>query len=80
MIQMKGGEGMVYDAALFDLDGTLIVSKGVWTRIDEEFLARRGIVTPDDSKRAVSSGEVQRGGGLHDRALRPERHGRGAVG
>lgn len=46
---------MDFDAALFDLDGTLIDSKDVWTRIDEEFLARRGIVTPDDYKRAVSS-------------------------
>ena len=51
----KGGAGMDFDAALFDLDGTLIDSKGVWARIDAEFLLRRGITPPDDYMKAVSS-------------------------
>ena len=46
---------MDHDAALFDLDGTLIDSKGVWSRIDAEFLQRRGITPPDDYMKAVSS-------------------------
>ena len=28
---------------LFDMDGTLIDSNGVWNNVDREFLARRGI-------------------------------------
>ncbi|MBQ8091214.1 MAG: HAD family phosphatase, partial [Pyramidobacter sp.] len=46
---------MDFDAALFDLDGTLIDSKGVWARIDAEFLQKRGIVPPDDYMKEVSS-------------------------
>ncbi len=46
---------MDYDAALFDLDGTLIDSRGVWARIDAEFLARRGLSVPADYMREVSS-------------------------
>ncbi len=46
---------MNFDAALFDLDGTLIDSRGVWARIDAEFLARRGLPVPDDYVREVSS-------------------------
>ena len=51
----KGGTDMDFGAALFDLDGTLIDSKGVWARIDAEFLLRRGITPPDDYMKAVSS-------------------------
>lgn len=37
-----------FSAAIFDLDGTLLDSMGVWGKVDEIFLARRGIVlTPD---------------------------------
>ena len=46
---------MDHEAALFDLDGTLIDSKGMWARIDAEFLLRRGITPPDDYMKAVSS-------------------------
>ena len=28
---------------LFDLDGTLIDSNGIWKNVDREFLARRGL-------------------------------------
>ena len=42
-------------AAIFDLDGTLLDSMGVWGRIDEEFLARRGIAVPDDYMTTVAS-------------------------
>lgn len=42
-------------AAIFDLDGTLLDSMGVWDRIDEEFLAKRGITVPDDYMAKVSA-------------------------
>ena len=39
---------MNYKAAIFDMDGTLIDSMGVWSRIDEAFLSKRGIEVPPD--------------------------------
>ncbi|MBE6037351.1 MAG: HAD family phosphatase [Clostridiales bacterium] len=39
--------------AIFDLDGTLLDSMGVWAQIDEEFLAARGIEVPDDYQEAA---------------------------
>ena len=36
------------DAVIFDLDGTLIDSMGIWSQVDVEFLQRRGITPPDD--------------------------------
>ena len=35
-------------AALFDLDGTLLDSLGVWADIDRAFLAQRGFEIPAD--------------------------------
>ena len=35
-------------AAIFDLDGTLLDSMGMWYDVDVEFLARRGIPMPPD--------------------------------
>ncbi|WMJ21930.1 HAD family phosphatase [Paludicola sp. MB14-C6] len=46
---------MNFEAALFDLDGTLIDSISVWRRVDEAFLAKRGIEVPDDYMKAISS-------------------------
>ena len=43
------------EAAIFDLDGTLLDSAGVWSGIDAEFLARRGI-RPDAEYPAALSG------------------------
>ena len=40
---------MNFKAAVFDLDGTLIDSLGVWEKIDRDFLEKkRGIPLPDD--------------------------------
>lgn len=39
---------MDFDCAIFDLDGTLLDSMGVWDQIDIDFLAKRGIDVPDD--------------------------------
>jgi len=43
-----------FDAAIFDLDGTLLDSMYVWRRIDEVYFARRGMVTPPDYGRALA--------------------------
>ena len=41
-------------AAIFDLDGTLLDSMGLWQQIDVEFLARRGIDLPSDYQAAIT--------------------------
>lgn len=43
------------EAVIFDMDGTLLDSMGVWQKVDELFLGRRGIAVPDDYMRAISS-------------------------
>jgi len=40
-------------AYIFDLDGTLLDSMGVWKKIDIDFLSRRGIIAPKDYTDAV---------------------------
>lgn len=40
--------------AIFDLDGTLLDSLGVWDDVDAIFFSRRGIDVPDDYQQAVS--------------------------
>ena len=42
-------------AAIFDLDGTLLDSMGVWKDIDQRFFARRNISMPADYASAVAS-------------------------
>ena len=43
-----------FRAALFDLDGTLLDSLGVWRRVDAEFFAARGIeYSPEEYSHAV---------------------------
>ena len=47
-------------AAIFDLDGTLLDSMGIWKQIDEEFLRRRGrICTPEYSNTLKSMGWME---------------------
>jgi len=43
-----------YKAYIFDLDGTLLDSMGVWEQIDVDFLEKRGIAVPPDYMNAVS--------------------------
>ena len=40
--------------AIFDLDGTLLDSMGIWAKIDERFLAKRGIALPNDYVKQVT--------------------------
>ncbi|MDR2718165.1 MAG: HAD family phosphatase [Treponema sp.] len=44
-----------YKAYIFDLDGTLLDSMGVWNQIDVDFLGKRGIAVPPDYMNAISS-------------------------
>ena len=37
-----------FDAAIFDLDGTLLDSMHVWTRVDEIYFEKRGMTAPPD--------------------------------
>lgn len=43
-----------YEGAIFDLDGTLLDSMGVWHQIDVDFLARRGFAVPEDYQQAIT--------------------------
>jgi haloacid dehalogenase superfamily, subfamily IA, variant 3 with third motif having DD or ED len=43
-----------YKAYIFDLDGTLLDSMGVWGQIDSDFLAKRGIAVPPDYMEAIA--------------------------
>ena len=43
-----------FKAAIFDLDGTVLDSLDVWTRVDERFFGARGIEVPEDYSRKVS--------------------------
>lgn len=52
---------MVIKAAIFDLDGTLLDSTGIWRRIDEAFLGKRGLAVPDDYFFAVSTMNLTQG-------------------
>jgi HAD superfamily hydrolase (TIGR01509 family) len=40
-------------AAIFDLDGTLIDSMGIWGKIDIDFLEKRGIEVPSDLREHI---------------------------
>ena len=37
-----------FNAVIFDMDGTLIDSTGIWHEIDKEFFAKRGLELPKD--------------------------------
>lgn len=43
-----------FEAAIFDLDGTLLDSMYVWHHIDEVYFARRGMPVPPDYGRALA--------------------------
>ena len=45
---------MRFRGAIFDLDGTLLDSMGMWDDIDVAFLSRRGLTVPDDYVQALS--------------------------
>lgn len=45
-----------FDGAIFDMDGTILDSLGVWENIDREFLEKkRGIAVPDDYVHSIAA-------------------------
>ena len=40
-------------AVIFDLDGTLVDSMGIWKQIDIEYLAKYNIALPDDLQSSI---------------------------
>lgn len=50
MISLKNIEG-----AIFDLDGTLIDSMGIWEKIDYDFLNKRNLKVPQDLKDKIGT-------------------------
>ena len=49
---------MKIEAVIFDLDGTLIDSMGVWAEVDKEYLGKRGIPVPDDLVQDMKHGDI----------------------
>ncbi|MCD6176498.1 MAG: HAD family phosphatase [Candidatus Cloacimonetes bacterium] len=47
---------MKYKAVIFDLDGTLVDSMGIWIQIDKEYLEKRNIPVPDNLFKDVKTG------------------------
>lgn len=47
-VKARAGMPVIFRAAIFDLDGTLLDSMDVWEKIDGEFLERRGLGVPED--------------------------------
>ena len=43
-----------FEAAIFDLDGTLLDSMWVWKRVDDVFFEKRGMESPEDYGRALA--------------------------
>lgn len=43
-----------FDAAIFDLDGTLLDSMYVWKRVDEIYFENKGMAVPEDYGRALA--------------------------
>lgn len=46
---------MKIKGAIFDLDGTILDSTWVWSKVDEDFLNGHGFEVPEDYSRAVST-------------------------
>lgn len=52
-----------YEAAIVDLDGTILDSNGVWTRVDLDFLARRNLTPPEGYHKTLAGMGLHRGAG-----------------
>ena len=48
-----------FKGVIFDLDGTLVESHGVWEQIDIDFLGERGFEVPADYGKVVSAMDFQ---------------------
>jgi HAD superfamily hydrolase (TIGR01509 family) len=56
---MMKGEVIIKDwkikGAIFDLDGTLIDSMGVWKNLDKDFLQKSGVTVPQDIDKVIKN-------------------------
>lgn len=50
-----------YEAAIVDLDGTILDSNGVWARVDIDFLARRNLTPPEGYHKTLAGMGLHRG-------------------
>lgn len=50
-----------FKCAIFDLDGTLLDSSGLWEKVDRDFLGKRGIEVPDDYINDIKKHNFQTG-------------------
>lgn len=53
--ESRGWKMKEFGGAVFDLDGTLLDSLGMWADLDREFLAKRGIAATPDYTAAVGA-------------------------
>ena len=65
---MAGNQGK---GAIFDLDGTLLDSMGVWDQVDIDFLSKRGIDVPDDYMTESCGHAIPSDRRIYDRAFQP---------
>ena len=54
MNNIRARQAPPFRAALFDLDGTLLDSLGIWSEIDKAFFASRGMRIPDGFGKAIA--------------------------
>ena len=52
---------MDFQCAIFDLDGTLINSTGVWNKVDEDFFNRRNVIMPPEFPQVIKTHTLMSG-------------------
>ena len=64
---------MDFQCAIFDLDGTLINSTGVWNKVDEDFFNRRNVIMPPEFPQVLKTHTLMSGAVyIKDRLSLPE--------
>ena len=64
---------MDFQCAIFDLDGTLINSTGVWNNVDEDFFNRRNVIMPPEFPQVIKTHTLMSGAVyIKDRLSLPE--------
>ena len=64
---------MDFQCAIFDLDGTLINSTGVWNKVDEDFFNRRNVIMPPEFPQVIKTHTLMSGAVyIKDRLTLPE--------
>lgn len=64
---------MDFQCAIFDLDGTLINSTGVWNKVDEDFFNRRNVIMPPEFPQVIKTHTLMSGAVyIKDRLSLPE--------